>query len=394
MRPLFVVAAKEIVDNARDRRTLFSTLLFGPLFGPLMFAVLVNVMVTRNVASVSEPIDVPIIGAERAPNLVEFLHARGIHAADLHGLDDFDAGAAAVRAGRQDLVIVIDPRFAEQFGTAEVARVGLIYDQSNTRANSRVSRARAALAAYRNQIANLRLLARGIRPDIMLPLTIDEYDVSTPAGRSALLLGMLTYFLLFATLMGGLYLAIDTTAGERERKSLEPLLATPVSRASLLLGKMAATVCYMLLALVLTLIGFTIALRFLPLEQLGMSSGFDLATAAAAFAVLAPFTPLGAALMTVIASFTRSYKEAQTWLGVVVLVPTLPVILASLMNVKPTVALMWIPSLSQHLLVTSLIRQEPIEPAMAVISTISTLSFSVLIAWVAIRLYKREALLG
>lgn len=394
MRPVLVVAAKEIVDNARDRRTLFSTLLFGPLFGPLMFAVLVNVMVTRNVASVSEPIDVPIIGAERAPNLVEFLHARGIHAADAQGLDDFDAGAAAVRAGREDLVIVIDERFAEQFGTAAVARVGMIFDQSNTRANSRVSRARAALAAYRNQIGNLRLLARGIRPDVMRPLQIDEYDVSTPAGRSALLLGMLTYFLLFATLMGGLYLAIDTTAGERERKSLEPLLATPVSRASLLLGKMAATVCYMLLALVLTLIGFTIALKFLPLEQLGMSSGFDLATAAVAFAVLAPFTPLGAALMTVIASFTRSYKEAQTYLGIVVLVPTLPVILASLMNVKPSIALMWIPSLSQHLLVTTLIRQEPIDPSMAVVSTVSTLAFSALLAWAAIRLYKREALLG
>jgi sodium transport system permease protein len=150
----------------------------------------------------------------------------------------------------------------------------------------------------------------------------------------------------------------------------------------------------MLLALVLTLIGFTIALKFLPLEQLGMSSGFGLSTAAIAFAVLAPFTPLGAALMTVIASFTRSYKEAQTYLGLVVLVPTLPVILASLMNVKPSVALMWIPSLSQHLLVTSLIRQEPIEPAMAVVSTISTLSFSALLAWAAIGLYKREALLG
>src|SRR5690606_12673378 len=104
--------------------------------------------------------------------------------------------------------------------------------------------------------------------EVLAPLAIDSVDVSTAAGRSVLLLGMLSYFLLLATLMGGFYLAIDTTAGERERGSLEPLLTTPVSRAALLLGKMAATVCYMLLSLALTVVAFTIALGFVSLERL------------------------------------------------------------------------------------------------------------------------------
>ena len=105
---------------------------------------------------------------------------------------------------------------------------------------------RGTLEAYGQQIGTLRLVANGVNPSLLRPLLVDDLDVSTPAGRSVLMLGVLTYFLLFATLTGGLHLAIDTTAGERERKSLEPLLTLPVTRASLLLGKMAATVCYML----------------------------------------------------------------------------------------------------------------------------------------------------
>jgi sodium transport system permease protein len=225
-------------------------------------------------------------------------------------------------------------------------------------------------------------------------MTVDDYDVSTPAGRSTLLLGMLTYFLLLAMLMGGFYLAIDTTAGERERKSLEPLLATPISRASLLLGKMAATSLYMLLSLVLTLCAFTIALRFLPLDELGMSSSFGVLAALGAFVVLAPVAPFGAALMTLVASFTRSYKEAQTYLGLVILLPTLPLVFASLLNVAPSLPLMWVPSLSQHLLVTNLIRQEPVAIGMLSVSALSTLALAGLLGAVAIRLYKREALLG
>jgi len=389
-----VVMRKEMLENARDRRAIISTLVFGPLFGPLLFAVMINIAVSRNISSIEEPLKVPIIGVEHAQNLAAFLNARGIEPAQDHGLSEIEAAADAVRRRDQNLVIVFDPDFAETFGTSDTARVALVFDQSNSAANSSVQRARRALSAYAQQLAALRLLARGVHPNVLRPLAIDEYDVSTPAGRSTLLLGMLTYFLLFATLMGGLYLAIDTTAGERERKTLEPLLATPISRATLLLGKMAATIAYMWLSLALTLATFTVAVRVLPFEQLGMSSGFDVLAAFKALLVLAPFAPFGAALMMLVASFTKSYREAQTYLGVIMLVPTLPVMFAAILNVQASPALMWIPSLSQHLLVTNLIRQEPVQITMFAISMFSTLLLGAALAAIAIRLYKREALLG
>ena len=167
-----------------------------------------------------------------------------------------------------------------------------------------------------------------------------------------------------------------------------------MARASLILGKMTATVCYMLASLALTLAAFTIALKQMPLEQIGMSSTFGFATAAVAFLLLAPFAPLGAALMTTVASFTRTYREAQTYLTFVLLVPTLPLAFATLLNIEPEAKLMWIPSLSQHLLITTLIKDQPLDWGFVAISVASTLGAGAVLGWLAVRLYRREAILG
>jgi sodium transport system permease protein len=387
MRRIAAVLHKELLDNARDRRTLFSALLFGPLFGPALFAVLVNVMVARTVTSMDQPIEVPIVAAERAPNLVELLEARGIVATAETGVDDFDDAINAVEAGRQDLVVLIDQAFPDDFEHLGYGRVGLVYDQSNNRAQSKVARVRGVVLAYSQQIGALRLLARGLEPSVTAAILLDEFDVSTAAGRSVVLLGMLTYFLLLATLMGGFYLAIDATAGERERGSLEPLLSTPLTRTQILLGKIGATMCYMLLSLALTVAGFWVGLRFVPLESIGMSSGFDAAAAFTAFWIIVPFVPLGA-------SFTKTYREAQTYLTLILLIPTLPLVFATMLNVKAAAKLMWIPSLSQHLLITSLIRQEAVPSLFYVQSAVSSLAVAAVVAWIAARCYQREALLG
>ena len=393
MSALLTVCRKEIIETLRERRTLFS-LLLGPLFGPILFTVLINVMVSRNLSSQDEVLEVPTLGAEHAPNLIAFLRARSIEPLEKHDIGSVEEAAALVATGAYDVVLVVDDAFDKDFGTERAARVALVFDRSKNRAASRVSRVRGAVDGYGQQIGALRLVANGVDPSLLRPLVVDELDVSTPASRSALMLGVLTYFLLFATLTGGLHLAIDTTAGERERKSLEPLLTLPVPRASLIVGKMTATVCYMLASLALTLVAFTIALKQMPLEQIGMSSTFGFATAAVAFLLLAPFAPLGAALMTTVASFTKTYREAQTYLTFVLLIPTLPLAFATMLNIEPEPKLMWIPSLSQHLLVTTLIKDQPLTPAFVALSVGSTLAFGALLGWLAVRLYRREAILG
>jgi sodium transport system permease protein len=194
--------------------------------------------------------------------------------------------------------------------------------------------------------------------------------------------------------MGGMYLAIDSTAGERERGSLEPLLALPVTRDQLMLGKIGATCLFMSLSLALSLLAFSVAIRFMPLESLGMTPNFGPTVILSAFLLLLPFVLLGAAVMTLVASFTKSYREAQTWLSLVLMAPTLPILIVAILTLRPQTSYMFVPSLSQHLLLINMVKNEPVNVTHVVISVCSTLVFGVLLTWICARLYRREGLLG
>ena len=392
MRTLFTVFLKEVLDNFRDRRTLASALLMGPIFGPVLFAFVINLSVERSLEDQENTLELPVIGQEFAPNLVTFLRSRNIDAVD--GPADLAAAMAAVKTGAHDIVLIIPEAFGEQLADMIPARVELVSDQANTDADRDARRARSALMSYSQLLAGTRVVARGINPRALQPLNIDEVDVSTPSGRSALLLGMMSYFFVFAALMGGMYLAIDTTAGERERGSLEPLLSLPVTRDQLILGKIAATCLFMTLSLMLSLLAFYVSIGFMPLEELGMTPNFSLGVVLAALAIFLPFILVGAALMTLVASFTKSYREAQTWLSVVLIAPTMPILIVSILTLRPRLEFMFIPSLSQHLLLVDMVKNEPINGLNVTISVVSTLILGIVLTWVCARLYRREGLLG
>lgn len=392
MRTLFTVFVKEILDNLRDRRTLASALIMGPIFGPVLFAFVISLSIERSLDDVEKTMELPVVGQEHAPNLVRYLESRNIDIID--GPASAAAAAAAVKTGTHDVVLVIPEKFGAQLADAIPARVLLYSDRANTQGDREARRARSALYAYNRELASIRLSARGINPMVLRPVYVDDVDVSTPSGRSAMLLGMMSYFFIFALLMGGMYLAIDTTAGERERGSLEPLLSLPVTRAQLILGKIAATSVFMAASLLLSLLAFFVVLKFMPLEQLGMTPNFGIDVVFAAFFLLAPFILLGAALMTLVASFTKSYKEAQTWLSVVLIAPTLPILIVSILTLRPKLEFMFVPSLSQHLILVDIIKNEPLNGLHITISVVSTLAIGALLTWVCARLYRREGLLG
>lgn len=392
MGTLLTVFLKEVLDNFRDRRTLGSALLMGPIFGPVLFAFVINLSIERSLESAETTLELPVIGQEHAPNLVSFLRSRNIDAID--GPADTAAAMEAVKVGTHDVVLVIPEAFGEQLGEMIPARIALISDQANSDADRDARRARNALLAYQQVLAGTRVIARGINPRALQPLNIDEVDVSTPSGRSAMLLGMMSYFFVFAALMGGMYLAIDTTAGERERGSLEPLLSLPVTRDQLIYGKIAATCLFMTLSLMLSLTAFYVALKFMPLEQLGMTPNFGPSVVLAALAIFLPFILVGAALMTLVASFTKSYREAQTWLSVVLIAPTMPILIVSILTLRPRTEFMFIPSLSQHLLLVDMVKNEPINGLHVAISVASTLVIGIILTWACARLYRREGLLG
>jgi sodium transport system permease protein len=386
------VFLKEVRETLRDRRTLSSALLLGPLLGPVLFAVMVNVVLDKSLDDATEPLTLAVYGADRAPRLLDFLATRNIDA------ETPDGGLAEARAavvdGDRALALHVPEAFAERLREGRPAPLQFVTDGSERGDAPATGRIRAALAAWSATLASQRLQVRGVDPGLAAPLALDEIDVSTAVGRSLLLLGVVTYFLLFSILTGGLYLAIDSTAGERERKSLEPLFTLPVSRETILFGKLAATFAFMCISLLITLSAFALSLRFIDLERVGMVANFGPGVAVGTFVIMLPFAAFGAALLTLVASFTRSYREAQAWVSAVLIVPTVPIIFAGLYGLTASLPSMLVPSLSQHLLVTELMRGEALKPLYVLASVAATLLAAALLAAVILRFYRRESILG
>lgn len=389
MRQLWVVFRKEVLDNLRDRRTLFTVLVFGPLFGPILIVVVLNIAVNQQIASLYQTLKLPVVGAQYAPKLIAYLVQ--------HNTEIVEAPTdprRAVRNGQVNVVLIIPENYAASFRAGEPAVVQLVMDQSKQAAQKDVRRARELLQSYSQEIAALRLLARGVDPRAIAPLAIENLDVSTPQARAGMLLAFVPYFFLFAAIFGAFYLAIDATAGERERGSLEPLLTTAVTRGTLVSGKLAAVTLFSAITLGLDVIALSWSQGLIPAAKLHVVVNFNATTALWVFLTTLPFCLLMAALLSVIASFTKTYKEAQTWLSFIFILPMIPALLQMLYPTQPALWMMLIPALSQYQLATAFMNGAALTGSYVAVSVVSTVIAGLLLGWLAVWLYQREKLLG
>ncbi len=392
MTAIWRVFLKEFRENLRDRRTLMSAMIFGPLLGPLLVASLLSLSF-RNAGTQGErAVHLTVSHAERAPHLVAYLRQFNVRVRTV--AEDQAAARREVATHRGEQVLLVPDDFGSRLEAGQPSPLLLFVDESDSDSARGVDRIAGLINQYGETIARLRLVARGLDPLLTAPIVLHPVDISTPAARSALMLGMLSYLVLLTTLMGGMYLAIDTTAGERERGSLEALLTAPVRREYLIYGKIMAACAYMTLSLTLTVTAFAIVLRFVGLERFGMSVFLGPWVVVGMVLACLPFVPLGAALMTLVAAFTRSYREAQTYVGLVLLIPTLPLVFAAVLGLQPSAALMAVPSLGQHFIIMSLMRMQPLPAAYVALSVGATLLLGAVLVFAAGRLYRREALLG
>ena len=355
MKSAITVFWKEVRENLRDKRTVFSALIYGPLIGPVMFVVLMNTVISHEMSKAEGPLKVPVIGAEYAPNLIDALKQQGLEPQP--PIADPDK---AVRDRDADVVLRIPADYGKAWTRGEPAQVEVIYDASQMGSGTPTNRLEGMLKQYSGQQGALRLLARGLSPGLAAPVAVSERDQSTPQSRAGRILSFLPYFFVIAIYIGGMYLAIDLTAGERERQSLEPLFANPVARWRILVGKLGAISAFSLASLVLTVIAFVIAGGFLPTAKLGMS--FDLGAGFVADAILLelPLIAVFAVLETLVAAFAKSYREAQTYLGFLMIVPIIP---SALMAVLPVKAAHWmyaVPLLGQQLGISDLLGGKPV----------------------------------
>jgi sodium transport system permease protein len=382
-----IIFKKEVIDNLRDRRTLAGSL-FYPLIGPLLMALLFTVLGRTMSTQAEQPLALPVVGAQNGPALIQFLEQNGTEIQP--GPDDPEA---SVRAGDHDVVLVIPAGYEEDFSAGRPATVRLVVDDSRQSASISVKRASRLLEAYSQQMGTLRLLARGVDPSLVTALAVERTDVSTPQSQAAIFLNIMPYFIIFSVFIGGMYLVIDTTAGERERGSLEPLLINPVARSELVLGKLAAALVFTVIGVIETLVGFLIMLNVTPTESFGVQISLRPSALGVIFLIAIPMMLLAAALQMIIATFTRSFKEAQNYLSFLPLIPALPGMFLVFVPVKTKLWMMLIPTFGQQLLINQVMRGEPLDALNVTISAVVTAVAGVALVFVAIKLYERERVL-
>jgi len=389
LQRIWIIFSKEVTDNLRDRRSIFSALA-SSLIGPALILLLI-VILGLSVFSdpFDNPLEVAVSGAENAPDLIQFLEQAG---ARINPAPEDPENA--VRNGDVELVLIIPEGYARQFASGQPATIRVVLDTSRQSALATVERARSLIEGYSQQTAVMRLMARGIHPAVITPLAVEQIDVSTPESQSLIFLNMLPYFVIFGIFLGGMYVIIDTTAGERERGSLEPLLINPAARWEFVAGKLLASVPFAIATLIFTLLAFWAAFNLFPVEEyIGMQLSINGRALVNIFLLSLPMIVLASALQMIIATFTRSFKEAQTYTGFLPIIPALPGLALAFLPVRPALWMMLIPTFGQQILINQFMRSELVNPLYIALSSVTTLIVALVLILVAIRMYSQERIL-
>jgi sodium transport system permease protein len=381
-RSLWVVFSKEMREGLRDRKALV-TALFFPVLGPVLVIVMLFLVSDSTRKADEKGVEIPVAGRQNAPNLVAFLEQGAVV------VDAPPDPAEAVRRGDVPVVIVIPPEFGERMRAGQPAPVRIVLDESRHQNRPATAMAEKLLEAWGRQVGAQRLVVRGIHPSVVEPLALEREDVSTPASRAAMLLATIPFFLVMAMFTGGMPIAIDVTAGERERQSLEPLFASPVPRSALVLAKIAAAAVFGAATLAETLVGFGLVPVLVPAPRIGFSVQLDPVMLARIFVLCLPIVGVAAALMVVFAARARTFRAAQTSLSLLMLLPSLPGMALAFQSARPAAWLYAIPFLGQQMIANDLIRGMPPQPSLALLSAGASLLALLLVGVVAVRTFER-----
>ncbi len=388
MNMTWVVFLKELLEALRDRRTMITSFLVMPIAFPLIFAGINAYTASKQTEKAEKRLELPVEGAANAPNLMRWLKQNNVEIKPPPA--DIDA---AIRNQDEEVALRIGADYPKSWRASEPALVEVIFDSSRPlQSGVSIDRVRRLLSQYSQEVATLRQVARGLHPAALSPLRTSQRDLSTPETKFSMGKVMLPYLLILLGFIGGMHLAIDSTAGERERQSLEPLLATPASREAIVSGKMLATALFSLVSLIITLFGYKYSFSLFP--NSAAQTGFDvsLATIGQLFVVISPIVLFGASLLTALAAFAKSYREAQGYIPMLMFVPMIPTLFLMSSPVKTQLWMLAVPFLGQNQMIVKLIRGEHLTGAEWGVGLGGGVIL-VLVTWfIAARLYRREQL--
>jgi sodium transport system permease protein len=385
-RAIAVVLRKELVDALRDRRTLVAALISSVFLGPVLLVALSGLVASLEARA--ERREVQVADPASVPSLVNWFERQTFTVRDAgpgweQGLRD---------GSRTEAVVVAPAGFEEAVVRGEQPVVEVVHDSTNQRSLASASRVERVLEGYARERATILLALRGVSAQVLVPFEVEARDLANAEARSTRITGMLPFFVMMAVLYGALAAALDSTAGERERGSLEPLLATPAERWTLVAGKWAAVATVAMGIAVLSCFSFLPGQWLLRSDILAALFRFGPREAALFLVLLLPFAAAVSAVLMAVAIRSRTFKEAQASSTVVVLaVSLLP--LVSVFNLGAEAPWhVWVPALAQNVLMNRVLRGEDLTLVqMAVPLGVSVLVTAAGVAFVA-RSLRRAAL--
>jgi sodium transport system permease protein len=363
------------------------SLLTAVAAGPIFLVLIFNLIASQ--ADRARELKLPAVGMANAPAIAAFLVRNQVTLSEAPV--DYEA---KVRAGDLDVVLVVDPDFAKDVAEGRQGRVRLVSDRSRDRAQASIRQAETLLRNYNRLWGGQRLLLRGVAPTVGEPLNIEDVDLATPQQSGAIILFLVAFYGLLAAVIGGMAVSLDTTAGERERQSLEPLLMTPARPEELVIGKWVAVSLFNAIVVAVTLAGFYLTLAFAPLPAVGIPFLFGAHEYGRFLAILAPIVLMIPAILLYVGTRGRTHKEAQTNVQVLMFLVTLVPAVQLFLQQREPPWLVLVPVSGQYMLLKQALRGEPVPLETLLVSCVLPLAIACIALFGVARLLSRESILA
>ena len=385
MIQLKALITKEFKEAFRDKRALMVAMMMAVL-APVMIFVGSKTMIKELVET--PPVYAKFAGAEYAPKLMKQLKA-----ANILSFADVPADEKTLWDER-NIEITIPDTFAQNMLDGEMIDIILRTDYSDKAINAPIRRIKDEIRNYARAIGYKRLLVRGVDIRLLRPVNLIEQNTALPSSNAVFISMMLGLYLLMAAFMSGLPVAIDSSAGERERNVLEMLLCQPVSTLKIVLAKLLCASSVAFLAVVLTLVLTSFSVGFVDLTKIGATFSLDAFTVVVLILLMLPICFFASALQLFFSFQAKSFKEAQSTVTMIIMLPAMIPMALMFMDDKPK-WLDWLPVSGQSLLMEDLFKGIPINWAAFGTTSLVTIAMTVvLVVILATRLKSEKVVLA
>ena len=391
MKRVRIMFRTTLADQSRDRRSVGAAFIYA-LAGPLLLLAMFKLM--AGAVDKEQPPKLAVYGAERAPELVAALGRSGAEIDRRTGDPDLLARERPKDLGPATVALLIPRSFEEDLRQQRPSRLVLLRDERRRRSMSDSARVEKQLRSYAERLTGERFAARSLPATAAQPFKVEGVNVAATAGKALGTARMIIIFFILAPFFTSMTAAIDSTAGERERQSLKPLLAQPVSPAALVLGKWGVSSLFGILGTAATIVLGLFLLRFAPLDALGIKLRSDFGTQAAMILLLLPLALAVAALQSLVAMLAKSFKEAQTYIQLITFAPLGVLMVGAFSDQRADGGRSYMPMTGHAELLTGLLAEGRADPLQAALVTLSTLAIAVVALVWAQRQLGNEKLLG